>query len=68
VEAVLREHGHEVVIASRGHAFSVRCNVGIDFTAPEAVLSNVAAGARYVVGTTGWHTFEDVLDDLAQRT
>jgi len=59
VEAVLREHGHEVVIAARGHAFPVRCDVGIDFTAPEAVLSNVAAamaaGARYVVGTTGWH-------------
>jgi 4-hydroxy-tetrahydrodipicolinate reductase len=59
VEAVLRERNHEVVVAARGHAFPVRCHVGIDFSAPEAVLSNVAAamssGARYVVGTTGWH-------------
>ena len=59
VEAVLRERGHEVVVGTRGHAFPLRCTVGIDFTVPEAVLSNVAAamtaGARYVVGTTGWH-------------
>ena len=59
VEAVLRERGHEVVVGTRGHAFPLRCSVGIDFTVPDAVLSNVAAamtaGARYVVGTTGWH-------------
>lgn len=59
VEAVLRDRGHEIVVATRGHAFPVRCQVGIDFTSPEAVLSNVAAAmaarARYVVGTTGWH-------------
>ena len=59
VEAVLRERSHEVALAARGHAFPVRCHVGIDFTVPDAVLSNVAAavaaGARYVVGTTGWH-------------
>lgn len=58
VEAILKERGHEVVVALRGHAFPVRCQVGVDFTSPEAVLSNVAAAmaarSRYVVGTTGW--------------
>jgi 4-hydroxy-tetrahydrodipicolinate reductase len=57
VEAVLRERGHEPVIAARG-AFPPDCRVGIDFTRAEAVPGNVAVamagGARYVVGTTGW--------------
>ncbi len=57
VEAVLRERGHEPVVADRG-AFPAGCTVGIDFTRGEAVPANVAvamsAGARYVVGTTGW--------------
>ena len=58
VEAALREHGHEPVVATRGQGFPAGCPVGIDFTRAEAVEGNVAAaldaGARYVVGTTGW--------------
>lgn len=58
VEAVLRERGHEPVPVRRGEAFPAGCPVGIDFTRAEAVLPNLraalAAGASYVVGTTGW--------------
>lgn len=58
VEAVLRERKHEPVLVRRGEAFPPGCAAGIDFTRAEAVESNVAAaldaGARYVVGTTGW--------------
>ena len=58
VEAVLRERGHEPVVAARGAAFPSGCPVGIDFTQPDAVLANaraaLTAGARYVIGTTGW--------------
>jgi 4-hydroxy-tetrahydrodipicolinate reductase len=57
-EAVLRERGHEPLIVRRGDAFPAGCPAGIDFTRAEAVLPNVSAalsaGARYVVGTTGW--------------
>jgi 4-hydroxy-tetrahydrodipicolinate reductase len=65
VEAVLRERGHEPVIVGKGEAFPAGCPVGIDFTRAEAVPANVAkalaAGARYVVGTTGWqHGLDEV--------
>jgi 4-hydroxy-tetrahydrodipicolinate reductase len=59
VEAALREAGHEPLLVGRGAGFPAGCPVGIDFTRAEAVPGNVAAalaaGARYVVGTTGWH-------------
>jgi 4-hydroxy-tetrahydrodipicolinate reductase len=59
VEAVLRERGHDALPVNRGETFPRDCPVGIDFTRAEAVEGNVAsalaAGARYVVGTTGWH-------------
>lgn len=58
VQAVLRERGHEPLPVRRGEAFPAGCAVGIDFTRAEAVLPNLgaalAAGAAYVVGTTGW--------------
>ena len=58
VEAALRERGHEPVIGPRGAAFPTGCVVGIDFTRADDVPANVEAalkaGARYVVGTTGW--------------
>jgi 4-hydroxy-tetrahydrodipicolinate reductase len=58
VEAVLRERGHEAVPVGRADAFPAGVPVGIDFTRAESVVDNVrkalAAGARYVVGTTGW--------------
>ena len=58
VEAVLRERGHEPVMVGRGQPFPGGCAVAIDFTRGDAVLDNVrkavAAGARCVVGTTGW--------------
>ena len=59
VEAVLRERGHEPIPVQRGEPFPAGCVVGIDFTRADAVVANVrsamAAGTRYVVGTTGWH-------------
>jgi 4-hydroxy-tetrahydrodipicolinate reductase len=58
LEAALRESGHEPVLVPRGQAFPAACPVGVDFTTPASVVDNVrralAAGARYVVGTTGW--------------
>ena len=58
VETVLRERGHEPVPVGRGTAFPTSCAVGIDFTRAEVVVDNVrsalTAGARYVIGTTGW--------------
>ena len=65
VEAVLRERRHEPVAVPRGEPFPAGCAVGIDFTRAEAVVDNVrsalAAGARYVVGTTGW---QDKLEEV----
>jgi 4-hydroxy-tetrahydrodipicolinate reductase len=71
VEAVLRERGHEFVVADRNAAFPTGCAVGIDFTRSDAVLANVEramkAGARYVVGTTGWgDRLEDVRKTVTQ--
>jgi len=65
VEAVLRERGHESLVIGKGTAFPAGCAVGIDFTRADAVPANVEAalkaGARYVVGTTGW---ADRLEDI----
>lgn len=58
VAAVLRDRKHEPVMTLKGSDFPVGCPVGIDFTQPDAVLTNAGAalarGARYVIGTTGW--------------
>jgi 4-hydroxy-tetrahydrodipicolinate reductase len=65
VEAVLRERGHQAALVAREAPFPADCPVGIDFTRADAVAGNVdralAAGARYVVGTTGWlHQVEEI--------
>jgi 4-hydroxy-tetrahydrodipicolinate reductase len=58
VRAALVERGHEAVLVGKKTPFPKDCAVGIDFTRAEAVPQNVqralAAGARYVIGTTGW--------------
>lgn len=58
VEAALRERGHDPIVVPRGAPYPTDCVVGIDFTQADAVPGNVAAamaaGSRYVVGTTGW--------------
>lgn len=58
VEEVLIERGHEPVVVAARAEFPRLCPVGIDFTRADQVLANVRrameAGARYVVGTTGW--------------
>ena len=68
VEVVLRERGHQPAVARRGDAFPADCPVGIDFTTAGTVPANVdaamTAGARYVVGTTGWI---DRLEDVRIR-
>jgi len=65
VEAVLRERGHAAVLAPKGGAFPADCPVGIDFTRAEALRDNLeralAAGARYVIGTTGWEAQREEL-------
>jgi 4-hydroxy-tetrahydrodipicolinate reductase len=57
-EAVLRERGHSAVPVLVGSPYPAQCTVGIDFTRGDDVPKNVkaalAAGARYVIGTTGW--------------
>jgi 4-hydroxy-tetrahydrodipicolinate reductase len=71
VEAVLRERGHEVAAVPRGDPFPAGCAVGIDFTRADAVVENVraalAAGARYVVGTTGWQDRQAEVQGLVQQ-
>jgi 4-hydroxy-tetrahydrodipicolinate reductase len=71
VEAVLRERSHEPVPVPRGGPFPAGCPVGIDFTRADAVESNVAAalsaGARYVVGTTGWQDHMDAVRALVEQ-
>jgi 4-hydroxy-tetrahydrodipicolinate reductase len=58
VMAVLEERRHTPVIVGRGAVYTRDCSVGIDFTSPDAAVANIdralAAGSRYVVGTTGW--------------
>ncbi len=72
VVSVLRERGHEPQPVVRGQAFPPECPVGIDFTQADAVLPNVKAaleaGARCVVGTTGWNAeLEQVRAAVAAR-
>jgi 4-hydroxy-tetrahydrodipicolinate reductase len=71
VEAVLRERGHEPLVVRRGEPFPAGAAVGIDFTRAEAVVPNVgaalAAGARYVLGTTGWEAQEGEIRALVDR-
>jgi 4-hydroxy-tetrahydrodipicolinate reductase len=71
VESVLRERGHEPVPVRRGDAYPAGLPVGIDFTAPEAVTENVAravaAGSRYVVGTTGWEDQRETVQRLVEE-
>ncbi len=72
VEAVARERGHEPVVALKGGAFPQGCAVGIDFTRGDTVVRNVEAaldaGARYVVGTTGWAEDENTVRALVVGT
>jgi 4-hydroxy-tetrahydrodipicolinate reductase len=71
VEHALRERGHRVEIVRRGERYPASCEVGIDFTRADAVPANVAAalaaGARYVVGTTGWSERLEEVRALVER-
>jgi 4-hydroxy-tetrahydrodipicolinate reductase len=68
VEAALLERGHEPVIVKRAAGFPPVCPVGIDFTQPDVVVANtrraIEAGARYVVGTTGWSDDEPEMREI----
>jgi 4-hydroxy-tetrahydrodipicolinate reductase len=70
VESVLDERGHEPVIVARSAGFPPVCPVGIDFTQAGAVAANarraIEAGARYVVGTTGWGDDEAQVRELVK--
>lgn len=72
VEAVLRERRHAPVPVRRGEPFPAGVPVGIDFTRADAVVDNVrsalGAGARYVVGTTGWHDRLPEVQALVQQS
>jgi len=72
VAAVLRDRHHEAVMTLRGSDFPASCPVGIDFTQPDAVLTNATAalkaGARYVIGTTGWDAQLPDLKKLVAQT
>jgi 4-hydroxy-tetrahydrodipicolinate reductase len=68
VEAALLERGHEPVIVARAAGYPHLCPVGIDFTQADSVVANtrraLEAGARYVVGTTGWGDAEPEIREL----
>jgi 4-hydroxy-tetrahydrodipicolinate reductase len=78
VAEVAAEHGHSVHVldakenkdaAALTPPFVTGFDVVIDFTTPEAVVSNMraclATGSRMVIGTTGWY---DKLSDMRSLT
>jgi 4-hydroxy-tetrahydrodipicolinate reductase len=80
VAEVAAEHGHGVRVVGEEEnrnasaltaPFLAQFDVVIDFTTPEAAVSNLRAclanGARVVVGTTGWYDRLDDMRDLARR-
>ncbi|MDE1177888.1 MAG: 4-hydroxy-tetrahydrodipicolinate reductase [Edaphobacter sp.] len=80
VAEVAAERGHSVhVLDAKENAnagaltppFVAGFDVVIDFTTPEAVLSNMravlATGAKMVIGTTGWYDRLDKAKELAER-
>lgn len=80
VADVAAEHGHSVHVldakenkdaAALTPPFVTGFDVVLDFTTPEAVVSNMRAclanGARMVVGTTGWYDHLPQMKTLAER-
>ena len=73
VEAVLRERGHEPPSgpprrrASPRAARSASTSRGADAVVAERRARALAAGARYVVGTTGWDAAEDEVRALVEE-
>ncbi|ADV81691.1 4-hydroxy-tetrahydrodipicolinate reductase [Terriglobus saanensis] len=80
VAQVAAERGHGVHVldakenpnaAALTAPFIAAFDMVIDFTTPEAVLSNLraclATGAKVVVGTTGWYDALPSMKDLADR-
>ena len=80
VAEVATERGHSVYVldakenkdaAALTMPFVTGFDVVIDFTAPEAVVQNMraclAAGARMVIGTTGWYDKLADMRSLAER-
>lgn len=78
VEQLAPEYGCEIagIVTSAAGAGGIAgaqgpCDVAIDFTAPGAVVANVAALARrginVVIGTTGWQAHEAEVRDVAER-
>lgn len=80
IAEVASEHGHGVQVLGEEEnrnamaltpPFLAGFDAVIDFTTPEAVVSNMRAclanGARMVVGTTGWYEHLDDMRSLAAR-
>lgn len=80
VAEVAAEHGHSVHVldakenkdgAALTPPFVAGFDVVIDFTTPEAVLTNMraclATGAKMVIGTTGWYDKLNDMKALADR-
>jgi 4-hydroxy-tetrahydrodipicolinate reductase len=80
VAEVASQHGHSVNVldasenknaAALTAPFVNGFDVVIDFTTPEAVVSNMraclAVGAKMVIGTTGWHHKLPDMHSLAER-
>ncbi len=80
VAEVAAEHGHSVHVldakenknaAALTAPFVAGFDVVIDFTTPEAVVSNMRAclanGAKMVIGTTGWYEKLPDMEALAER-
>ncbi len=80
VAAIARERGHSVTVLGAGEnenasaltpAFLAPIHVAIDFTTPTAAIENLrallAAGAKVVVGTTGWQQALPEVTELARK-
>lgn len=80
VAEVAAEHGHSVHVldatenkdgAALTPPFVAGFDVVVDFTTPEAVVTNMraclACGAKMVIGTTGWYDKLQSMKELAER-
>lgn len=71
VDRLATEKGHEVIACGRDLAGLDGADVAVDFTAAEAVRSNViacvSAGVPLVEGTTGWSDQRDEIERIVRE-
>lgn len=75
IEKIAKERGHEITYINNGEALDLDAikatDVAIEFTQPEAALSNITSilstGTPVVSGTTGWLANKQEADEAASQ-